>query len=109
MRSRESMERLARVRGNDHISGMAWQKSVPPPPEGFLTGQLLIAMPAMTDPRFSQSVIYVCAHTPDGAMGLVVNRPVVQPTLDDLLGQLQAPPVPPLLQISLFSWAPGEN
>ena len=46
----------------------------PTPATGeFLTGQLLIAMPTMEDPRFAQSVIYVCAHTPEGAMGLVLN------------------------------------
>ena len=59
---------------------MATRKPTTPSEGGFLTGQLLIAMPAMTDPRFSQSVIYMCAHTPEGAMGLIVNRPVVKPT-----------------------------
>ena len=41
---------------------------------GYLTGQLLIAMPAMRDPRFTRTVIYVCAHNEEGAMGIVVNR-----------------------------------
>jgi len=40
----------------------------------WLTGQLLIAMPTMPDPRFARSVIYICSHGPNGAMGLVVNR-----------------------------------
>ncbi|MEA1650177.1 YqgE/AlgH family protein [Nitrospirillum sp. BR 11164] len=40
----------------------------------FLTGQLLVAMPSMPDERFARTVIYVCAHTDDGAMGLVINR-----------------------------------
>ena len=65
-----------------------------PAQEGFLTGQLLIAMPAMGDP-FSQSVIYVCAHTPEGAMGLVLNRPIVKPSFEELLKQLDVAPVPP--------------
>ncbi len=39
-----------------------------------LTGQLLVAMPSMPDPRFARSVIYLCAHSPDGAMGLIVNK-----------------------------------
>src|SRR6202790_856594 len=77
--------------------------------EGFLTGQLLIAMPAMADPRFSQSVIYVCAHTPEGAMGLIVNRPVVKPTFDDLLKQLKVAPHPPARQIRLCAGGPVEN
>ena len=42
--------------------------------EGHLTGMLLIAMPGMPDPRFAKSVIYLCAHSADGAMGLVVNQ-----------------------------------
>ena len=54
----------------------------------FLTGQLLIAMPGMRDSRFARSVIYVCAHHPDGAMGLVINRLVGAITFPDLLSQL---------------------
>ncbi len=60
-----------------------------PSPADFLTGQLLIAMPAMEDPRFAQSVIYLCAHTPEGAMGLVLNRPLQRPKFDELLRQLE--------------------
>ena len=56
--------------------------------QGFIPGQLLIAMPAMTDPRFERSVIYMCAHTTDGAMGLVLNRLVDSVTFPDLLEQL---------------------
>ena len=55
---------------------------------GYLTGQLLIAMPQMRDPRFTRSVIYMCAHNSDGAMGLVVNRRVGSVTFDELLKQL---------------------
>ena len=55
---------------------------------GYLTGQLLIAMPNMRDPRFTRTVIYVCAHNADGAMGLVVNRLVGSVTFPDLLKQL---------------------
>ena len=55
---------------------------------GYLTGQLLIAMPQMTDPRFARTVIYICAHTADGAMGLVVNREIEALTFPDLLKQL---------------------
>ncbi len=75
----------------------------------FLTGQLLIAMPAMADTRFSQSVIYLCAHSADGAMGLVVNRPLVRPTLDDLLRQLEIAPVPSARQIRLCAGGPVDN
>lgn len=41
---------------------------------GFLDGQLLIAMPAMTDKRFARSVVYMCAHSKDGAMGIIINQ-----------------------------------
>lgn len=75
----------------------------------FLTGQLLIAMPAMEDPRFAQSVIYLCAHTPEGAMGLVLNRPLQRPKFDDLLRQLEVAPVPPARRIGLCAGGPMDN
>lgn len=58
---------------------------------GYLTGQFLIAMPAMSDPRFQRTVIYVCVHNAEGAMGLVVNRLVESLTFDELLEQLDIP------------------
>ena len=58
----------------------------------YMTGQLLVAMPQMRDPRFARSVIYMCAHSADGAMGLVVNRRVGSITFDDLLQQLNIGP-----------------
>ncbi len=80
-----------------------------PASEGFLTGQLLIAMPAMGDPRFSQSVIYVCAHTAEGAMGLVLNRPIVKPSFEELLQQLEVAPLPPARRIRLCAGGPVDN
>ena len=56
--------------------------------DGYLMGQLLVAMPTMRDPRFTRSVIFICAHSADGAMGLVVNRLVGSLTFPDLLAQL---------------------
>lgn len=53
-----------------------------------LSGQLLVAMPHMEDPRFARSVVYVCAHSDDGAMGLVVNRLIDSMRLDSLLDHL---------------------
>lgn len=55
---------------------------------GYLDGQLLLAMPGMNDPRFARSVIYLCAHSKDGAMGIVVNRKARRVTFPDLLVQL---------------------
>jgi putative transcriptional regulator len=58
-----------------------------------LTGQLLIAMPQMTDPRFARSVVYVCAHSEDeGAMGLVVNKQLASLTMDELFSHLKLEP-----------------
>ena len=55
----------------------------------YLSGQLLIAMPSMADPRFERSVIYICAHNSDGAMGLLVNRPFESLSFSELLGELE--------------------
>ncbi len=81
-----------------------------PRPEGTsLTGQLLIAMPSMADPRFARSVIYLCAHSDEGAMGIVVNRPLAAPSFADLLRQLKVDPVPPARSIRLCSGGPVDN
>ncbi|HEX3210608.1 MAG TPA: YqgE/AlgH family protein [Geminicoccaceae bacterium] len=53
-----------------------------------LAGQLLVAMPQMTDPRFARSVVYLCAHSAEGAMGLVINRLIDSLTFDGLLEQI---------------------
>ena len=58
------------------------------PRPGYLSGQFLIAMPTMRDPRFARTVIYMCAHNADGAMGLVVNRLIGSLSYNDLLKQL---------------------
>ncbi len=57
-------------------------------PNNYLTGHFLIAMPTMRDPRFARTVIYMCAHNADGAMGLVVNRLIGSLSYTDLLKQL---------------------
>jgi len=54
----------------------------------YLDGQLLIAMPVMDDERFARSVIYVCAHSSDGAMGIILNRPAGSIDFPELLVQL---------------------
>ena len=59
---------------------------------GYLTGQLLVAMPTMADPRFHRTVIYVCAHSAEGAMGLIVNKPLNDLRFTDILGQLKITP-----------------
>jgi putative transcriptional regulator len=58
---------------------------------GYLASQLLIAMPTMQDPRFARTIVYMCAHTSDGAMGLVINRLLNKLTFNELLEQVGIP------------------
>jgi putative transcriptional regulator len=55
---------------------------------GYLDGQLLVAMPIMTDKRFARSVIYMCAHSAEGAMGLIINQRAPHISFSELLEQL---------------------
>jgi len=66
---------------------------------GFLDGQMLIAMPVMTDERFARAVIYVCAHSAEGAMGIVVNQPAQNVKFPDLLVQLEVIPASERIQL----------
>jgi putative transcriptional regulator len=77
--------------------------------ESYLTGQLLIAMPAMSTGHFAQTVIFMCTHTREGAMGIVLNRPLAQPSFDDLLEQLEVLPTPPSRKIDLFRGGPVDS
>lgn len=58
-----------------------------PPKAGFLDNQFLVAMPGMKDDRFARTVIYICAHSAEGAMGLIINQ-AQQMGFPDLLVQL---------------------
>ncbi|TPG60633.1 YqgE/AlgH family protein [Roseomonas nepalensis] len=80
-----------------------------PAEEGWLGGQLLIAMPSMEDPRFARAVICLCAHSAEGAMGIVLNRAIENLTFDDLLKQLDVTPVPPARRIRLHAGGPVEG
>ena len=53
---------------------------------------MLIAMPTMRDERFARSLVYICAHSSDGAMGIVVNQPASNVKFPDLLVQLEVIP-----------------
>ncbi len=66
---------------------------------GYLDGQMLIAMPSMQDERFSRAVIYVCAHSSEGAMGIVVNQPASNINFADLLLQLEVIPADDLIRL----------
>ena len=69
------------------------------PKRGYLDGQMLIAMPSMRDERFSRSLIYVCAHSSEGAMGIIVNQIAANVNFPDLLVQLEVIPAADLIQL----------
>jgi putative transcriptional regulator len=66
---------------------------------GFLDGQMLIAMPSMRDERFARTLIYMCAHSSEGAMGIVVNQPAADITFPDLLVKLDVIPANERIQL----------
>ncbi len=70
-----------------------------PSARGYLDGQMLIAMPAMGDERFARSLIYVCAHSSEGAMGIVVNQAAPNIKFPDLLVQLEVIPASERIQL----------
>ena len=74
-----------------------------------LSGQFLIAMPGMGDQRFAQSVVYLCAHSEEGAMGLIVNKPTPEVRFSDLLEQLDIKPGPGIRDIRVYFGGPVEN
>ena len=58
----------------------------------FLDGQMLIAMPGMGDPRFERSLIFLCAHSENGAMGIIVNKRAPMLSFGELLERLDLTP-----------------
>jgi len=80
-----------------------------PSEDGYLTGQLLVAMPQMLDERFVKTVIFMCAHTEDGAMGLVVNKILEDIDFPDLLDQLDLNPAAGGTDIRVHFGGPVES
>lgn len=66
---------------------------------GYLDGQVLVAMPTIRDERFARTVIYLCAHSDEGAMGIVVNQPAANIKFRDLLVQLEVLPTAKLIEV----------
>ena len=77
--------------------------------QDFLTGQLLIAMPGMPDPRFAHSVIFMCMHDDRGAMGLIVNQIVDGLAFEKLLEQVGLTDVPIKRNIAIHMGGPVET
>lgn len=67
--------------------------------ERYFDGQLLVAMPGMADERFARTVIYLCAHSESGAMGLVVNKPIADLGLAELFVQLEVIPAADVIRL----------
>lgn len=77
--------------------------------DGLLAGQFLIAMPGMSTPHFTHAVLYICAHSAEGAMGIVLNRPLGGPTFHELLEQLGVAALPEGREIGVFRGGPVEG
>ena len=75
----------------------------------YLAGHLLIAMPNMPDDRFAKTVIYMCAHNEEGAMGLVINKPLESLSFPDLLEQLDIVPTSVHQPINVHFGGPVES
>lgn len=75
----------------------------------YLTGKCLIAMPNMQDERFANTLIYICSHSKDGAMGFVVNKKIKEFSFADLANQLPINTIRPIEQIDLHQGGPLEK
>jgi putative transcriptional regulator len=78
---------------------MAMRPQSAPKGRGYLDGQFLIAMPTMQDSRFARTVVFICAHSPDGAMGITINQAAPEVTFQDLLVQLDIIPEGPEIRL----------
>lgn len=74
-----------------------------------LAGSMLIAMPGMTDPRFAQSLVYMCDYSSKGAMGLIVNKPAHDMSFAELLDQLEIVPKVPTEGVQVYLGGPVET
>jgi putative transcriptional regulator len=74
-----------------------------------LTGKMIVAMPAMEDPRFERAVILICAHSTEGAMGLIVNKPLSELSFSELLTQIKIEHGPRSRDIRLHFGGPVER
>jgi len=77
--------------------------------ESFLEGKLLIALPGMADDRFAQTVIYMCAHSSKGAMGIVINKPIPGLTFSEVMKQLNLDTKPTTTDLPILYGGPVET
>lgn len=74
-----------------------------------LTGQLLVAMPGMGDPRFAHAVIFIADHSDKGAMGLIVNKPATDVSVSDVLDSIDAGTDPADCELPVHMGGPVET
>lgn len=79
------------------------------PKQDYLTGQLLIAMPSLTDGCFRESVVLMCTHNDDHAMGVVVNKPISNLSFADILEQVGVEPHNPTRDCAVVFGGPVET
>jgi putative transcriptional regulator len=77
--------------------------------ESFLEGKLLIALPGMGDERFAQTVIYICAHSAKGAMGIVINKPIPGLSFAEVMKQLEIETRPLAAELPILYGGPVET
>lgn len=77
--------------------------------DSTLAGKLLIAMPDMSDPRFAKTVVYMCAHSDEGGMGLIINKPQKDVSFQKLLEQMDIPTGPGLREIDVHYGGPVDH
>src|SRR3954452_25378003 len=77
--------------------------------ESFLEGKLLIALPGMGDDRFAQTVIYICAHSSKGAMGIVINKPIPGLSFAEVMKQLEIETKPSRAELPILYGGPVET
>ena len=77
--------------------------------DNFLTGKCLISMPNMQDEGFNETLIYICSHTKEGAMGFVVNKKIKEFSFADLANQLPINTLKPIEPIDLHQGGPLEK
>ena len=80
-----------------------------PSQQDFLAGQLLIAMPNMGDPRFERSVVLICSHDTDHAMGVITNKRLDDVVFAELLTQLDIDPAPSAQYTDVYFGGPVQT
>lgn len=77
--------------------------------QGYFEGHFLVASPGMPDERFEKTVIYLCSHSEEGAMGIIINRPSQDITFDELLSQLDIPASDSSQSVQIHNGGPVEQ